>query len=437
MAGNVLLKSIGCRTNQEEMGALQNRLLNDGYTVTQDTQDAEIIILNTCSVTGNTESKTKRLINSFSKKNPNAKILLTGCLAQQIPDDLINRDGVEWVVGNNRKKDIPDILKQSDKGMFYSLFDDDEELVVADFNATPQDPSKSGRTRYSLKIQEGCDFSCGYCIVPSLRGPSRSVKREDVLKNCKSAIEAGFKEIVITGTHIGQYRDGDSYDFADLLAELLTLGSSFRIRLSSLDPREFSDKLLNLLKTQSRICDHLHISIQSFSENVLNRMNRIYSEKNEFIKRLRDYKNTKPFAGIGGDFIVGYPGETEDDFNDTLSLVKDLEFNYGHVFRYSVRPGTKAAEIDEQISESVKKDRSDKLRKIFSLNREKFIDRVLQENSLKKIIVEASNPIKGVTSNYIRVEVCQENADKNSWINVKLLGYDTNKNCCIAKVLEA
>lgn len=433
MKEKVVLRSVGCRTNQEEMAALGNRLLSDGYSLVDKEHQADIIILNTCSVTGHTESKTRRLINSFSKKNPNAKIMLTGCLAQQSPDDLLNSPNVEWVVGNTRKSEIPEILDGSEEGLFYSLFEN-EEADVADFYDENTDPASSGRTRYSLKIQEGCDFSCSYCIVPSLRGPSRSVKKEKVFEDCKRAIESGFKEVVITGTHIGQYSDGDSYLFPNLIEDLLKIDNNFRIRLSSLDPREFSDELLTLLLKEDRICDHLHISMQSLSNGVLERMNRVYDEFNLFRDRLDIYLKEKPYAALGGDFIVGFPGETEEEFNETASAIKELGFNYGHVFRYSIRPGTTAEVMGDQITDIVKKNRSDTLRDILLESRVKFVEKQLNLRTLR-IISEKECPVNGLSSNYIRIEVSDSNLNKNLWIDAKIISYDKNRNICYAELV--
>lgn len=433
MKQKVLLRSVGCRTNQEEMSALGNRLLNDGYQLVDKENLADIIILNTCSVTGHTESKTRRLINSFSKKNPNAKVMLTGCLAQQSPDELLNSPNVEWVVGNTRKSEIPQILDNSEEGIFYSLFEDGE-AEVSDFNDETTDPSTSGRTRYSLKIQEGCDFSCSYCIVPALRGPSRSVSKEKVINDCKRAIDAGFKEIVITGTHIGQYFDGESYLFPNLITDLLSLDDSFRIRLSSLDPREFSDELLNVLLSNDRICDHLHISMQSLSVGVLERMNRIYKDFHIFEERLKKYQKSKPNAAIGGDFIVGFPGETNEEFKETCDLIKELKFNYGHVFRYSIRPGTTAEIMGDQISDIIKKERSDELRDILAVSRSEFMER--QKGRTLQIISEKEYPVNGLTSNYIRVELPDIQKDKNNWIDIKIEKYDKSRNLCFAQLIN-
>ncbi len=431
MKQKVLLRSIGCRTNQEEMSALGNRLLNDGYTLVNKENLADIIILNTCSVTGHTESKTRRLINSFSKRNPHAKVMLTGCLAQQSPDELLNNPNVEWVVGNTRKSEIPQILDSCEEGLFYSLFNEGEP-DVADFNDANTDPATSGRTRYSLKIQEGCDFSCSYCIVPALRGPSRAVKKEKVIEDCTRAINAGFKEIVITGTHIGQYRDGADYLFCDLISDLLKIDDSFRIRLSSLDPREFTEDLLNLILSNDRICEHLHISMQSLSETVLERMNRVYDKFDVFKSRLKKYQKSKPYASIGGDFIVGFPGESDDEFEDTCTAINDLGFNYGHVFRYSVRPGTAAENMSDQVKDAVKKVRSDKLRDLLAANRLDFINK--QKSKVHTIITEKESPVNGLSSNYIRFDIPDIRCVKNSWLNVEIDSYDMSRNVCIGKL---
>lgn len=433
MKEKVVLKSVGCRTNQEEMEALGNRLLNDGYFLVDKEKDADIIILNTCSVTGHTESKTKRLINSFSRKNPKAKIMLTGCLAQQSPHELMESSNVGWVVGNTRKSEIPKILENCNEGLFYSIFDE-SEAEVADFFDENSNPATSGRTRYSLKIQEGCDFSCSYCIVPALRGPSRAVKKEKVLNDCKRAVESGFKEIVITGTHIGQYSDGDDYNFVSILKDILSVPGFFRIRLSSLDPREFSGELLEFIISEDRICDHLHISMQSLSSTVLERMHRTYTGFDQFKKRVKQFKNCRPKAALGGDFIVGFPGETEEEFTKTLKEVSSIGFNYGHVFRYSIRPGTAAEEMGDQISDIVKKERSEKLRELLEKAHDKFLKS--QVGSVTNIISEKEEPLSGLTSNYVRVVLEGVKGSKNIWVNTRITEADRVRNCCMGKILK-
>ncbi len=426
----IALKSIGCRTNQQEILSLGSALKNRGYRLVKNSADAEIIIINTCSVTGGTESKTKRMIKSLANRHPGARILLTGCLAQQVPEELQKIGSVEWVVGNAYKNDIPQILSSQKVGLFHSPLTADH-APVALFDNDTGNPENDWRTRFPVKIQEGCDFGCSYCIVPLLRGPSRSVSKTDVIERCKKAVDAGYKEIVFTGTHIGQYSAGKKYGLPDIIDDILSLTGDFRLRLSSLDPRDCSDELLNRIAEEQRLCNHIHISVQSLSPDVLRGMQRGYREYDRFIERIGEFRQKCPHAGIGGDFIAGFPGETEEMFTTTLEAVKLIGFNYGHVFRYSKRPGTHAATMANQVHEKEKSARSDRLRRLLSEKRQEFV--VSQLNSTTHtIVVEQEIPVRGITQNYIRVEVPRIRLKRNSWQQVQLINYSKEKNCCEA-----
>jgi threonylcarbamoyladenosine tRNA methylthiotransferase MtaB len=413
----IAIRSIGCRTNQEEMASLGLSLEFEGHRIVEKVENAEIVIVNTCSVTSLTESKTRRILNAISSEAPDAKILVTGCLAQQMPAELCEMLNVHWVVGNLQKSQIPLILKNDKGGIFHSEFNGTDNLEIPHIHF---DLEKSFRTRFSIKIQEGCDYRCAYCIVPSLRGNSRSVKKEMVIDSVKNALESGFKEIVLTGTHIGQYGKNDKTSLIEILKEILKLDHDFRIRLSSLDPRDLTSELMFLIEKDVRICNHLHMSVQSLSTDVLCRMNRPYKDLNRIIEMLADFRKYNPNAGIGGDFIVGFPGETEQMFNETLEGINRINFTYGHVFRYSVRPGTAAASFKDQVAERIKTERSERLRIEIEKSRKKFLN--LQHGILQRIIVESEMPVRGLTSNYIHVEIPDSTFKRNYWLDVKMTG---------------
>lgn len=407
------------------MGAF---LSQSDYQIVKRYAEADIIVINTCSVTGATEAKNKRLINSLSRKYPDAKLLLTGCLAQQIPEELQSINGVAWVVGNRQKKDIPKILAEKKDGVYHSSFTKGEsQLAVFSRDLSLQDAER--RTRFSVKVQEGCDFRCTYCIVPILRGPSRSGDHGEILATCRNALDAGYKEIVITGTHIGQYASGDGYNLEQLIRQIINLKGDFRVRLSSLDPRDCTDGLLELVSGSDDVCRHLHISMQSLSPAVIQSMGRDWNGHNQFISRISEFMNSFPDTGLGADFIVGFPGETEDQFEETCFWVKKIGFNYGHVFRYSKRPGTPAAVMDGQIPEKVKARRSDLLRRQLSLQRKLWIEKQLHDR-VHTIIIEREKPVRGLSSNYIRCEVPACTGTWNSWQNVSLHSYNADENIC-------
>ena len=448
VAKSAALISIGCRTNQEEVSALAAELRAKGFSVVDNYVDADIIIVNTCSVTSLTESKAGRLIRSLSREAPNARILVTGCFAQQHGEAVLKYPGVEWVVGNGGKHKIPSIIADSPGGAYLSGIDNNE---VFSRGGSILGPNESGRTRFSLKIQEGCDFRCAYCIVPSLRGPSRSAPAGQLVDTFKRAVDMGYREIVLTGTHIGQYNGIDQFsninhandinqsggintvininhpgdknhsvNLESLLNQFLKVSGDYRIRLSSLDPRDLTDSLIALAGGGDRVCAHLHVSVQSLSAGVLSLMNRPYAGLDLLIERLRGFRERYPRAGLGADFIVGHPGETDAMFEETLRAVEMIGFTYGHVFRYSKRRGTAAAAMPGQAAEPVKKSRSGALRGLLKKNRKKFLSLLFA--SPLCIIVESENPARGVSGNYIRVEVPGIRARRGAWARVALTG---------------
>lgn len=428
----VHIKTLGCRTNQEEMTSLHFDLKARGYDLSDEPVGSDVMILNTCSVTQCTESKTKRMLQSISKKSPHTKILVTGCLAQQSPDELNEIPGVNWVVGNACKSEIPKIIEEVGSGVIFQDFNGGA-TPVASFETKIMDALDSGRTRFSLKIQEGCNYKCAFCIVPILRGPSRVVTREEVLKRAQDAVDSQFKELVLTGTHIGQYRDGHHYRIDSLIKDILAIGDDFRVRLSSLDPRDFTDDLAELMLKEERVCGHIHMSMQSFHRDVLKGMKRLYLGYDAFRDRLDHYMKADPHASVGGDFIVGFPGETDEAFQYTCDVIKNYKFSYGHVFRYSVRPGTSGAIMGDQIDEKIKIERSEKMRSMIADLRRAFIEQEMQREHT--IIVEKSGPVRGITSNYIRVEIPEMEHTRNEWLKVRLRSFDERRNICIGEAV--
>jgi threonylcarbamoyladenosine tRNA methylthiotransferase MtaB len=313
LAKTIAFKSIGCRTNQEETAALSRRLVDAGHRVVDKIDKAEIIIVNTCSVTAEAESKTLRFLHAVSKVASSAKICLTGCFAQRSPEGFRAMAGVHWVVGNTRKNDIPEILLEESGGVYWGECSSASERPLPCVRE-PDPPAEGPRTRFFIKIQEGCDNRCAYCIVPLLRGKSRSASFYEILTVCRKAVEAGYKEVVLTGTHIGQYRESGRGDMLSLVEELVALPGDFRLRLSSIDPRDLTERLLSVIINEKKVCKHLHVSVQSFSASVAAAMGRGGPYLETTAHRLASFRKSAPDAGIGGDFIVGFPGETESMF---------------------------------------------------------------------------------------------------------------------------
>lgn len=425
---SVAVRSIGCRTNQEEMTVLKYQLQDQGYSIVEDCADADIVIVNTCTVTALTEVKTKKILRKIWQQAPFAKIMVTGCMAQNKPDGFRALPGVSWIVGNTYKNKIVKILQKSSDGTFHCEFDKTEaDLHLEQFPV--REIRMGGKTRFPVKIQEGCNFNCAYCIVPYVRGPSRSADIEQVLNVCYSAVDADYKEIILTGTHIGQFRFG----LVNLIRKILEKKGDFRIRLSSLDPRDINWELLDLIGNNERVCDHLHVSLQSLSEQVLKRMDRSYESVSDLIKMLKDFRKEYPHAGLGADLITGFPGETDEMFETTLKRVCDLNLSYAHVFRFSGRPGTKAFNLSDKIDETTKSRRSFLLRQAVENSRSLFIKNLTDVK--KRIIVESEKPCRGLTSNYIHVEIPDYSKEKNSWLDVTV-NPQTKSRYCEARVVS-
>jgi threonylcarbamoyladenosine tRNA methylthiotransferase MtaB len=418
------------------MSTLRSQLEKNGYIIIENIEDADIVIVNTCAVTSFTETKTRKLLLGISSSAPAARILVTGCLAQQKPEELKELPNVQWIVGNLFKNDIVDIINK-ENGVFHSSLDNvsSESLSLDNVTVVPLENDADGfsRTRFPVKIQEGCNFRCSYCIVPSLRGASRSASGDSIVAVCKKAIDAGYKELVLTGTHIGQFGDSNTESLLDLLNKMVVLDGDFRIRLTSLDPRDINDELLQIIGGHPKICDHLHVSLQSLSGPVLKGMHRPYVNLETLIQKIINFRNTFPYAGLGTDLIVGFPGEKDDHFNETLENVKRIQFSYAHIFRYSIRPQTIAATLPEQVPEIEKTRRSDILRAVIDDSRKKFLQN--SKGILKRIIVESENPLRGLTSNYIHVEVQNTECRRNTWLNISVISDNPGRYCLAQPVV--
>jgi len=395
------------------MVALQLRLQDRGARIVEDARDAEVVIVNTCAVTAGTESKTRRLVRSISREAPGARILVTGCLAQKQPAEF--RGKADWIVGNVYKDEIVSILDKGDSGVFHSGFD---VKTIPPVVPAPRVAGGAFRTRFPVKIQEGCNFRCAYCIVPQLRGPSRSAPFSRVIETCREVVGHGYKELVLTGTHIGQYGNGEQ-DLPALIDAILAISGDFRVRLSSLDPRDISEEMVSRIVSDERICKHIHVSFQSFSPEVLRMMARSAEHAERALELLYGMRKKYPWTGMGADIIVGFPGESEKMFETTCSVLQTLGLSYGHVFRYSRRPGTAASRMKNHVPEHVKTARSALVRTIVEQGRLDF--QKACDMRAERIIVEQENPVRGVTSNYLRVEIPDCKAQCNAWLDISLI----------------
>ncbi|MCL2844083.1 MAG: MiaB/RimO family radical SAM methylthiotransferase [Chitinivibrionia bacterium] len=419
---SVAFNSFGCRTNKEEIDGIASQFRLNGFNIIYDGKDfasADFIIVNTCSVTQTAEDKNIKYLNSLKRKYPQAKIVAVGCLAQQNSPKL---KSVDFIIGNARKNDIFDIINSKKNGVFVENLENGGILPLSEFI---EDPKNSDRTRLSIKIEEGCASLCSYCIVPYLRGMPKSADFDKIIALAKNAISLGYKEIVLTGTHIGQYSNSEK-TFIDVAKSIISLDKNVRLRLSSMNPSDCDEKLFEFMIQNPQICRHLHVSVQSLSAEVLTKMNRSSQAIENFLENLQKYRKSMPKLNLGGDFIVGFPEESDENFIETCKNITKFGFNYGHVFTYSARPNTPAAELP-QLCEKTKKQRSETLKKIFSEQQEAFA-RSRIGNS-ERIIVEAGGGLNGITSNFLRVKGEKNSLfKKNETVEIVLKRYNLKDN---------
>lgn len=403
----ISISTLGCKVNQCDSAAACESLQNYGCKIVSFDTTADVYIVNTCAVTEKTESQSRQLIRRALKRNPFSQIIVTGCYVQKSPEDLRAISDRVHVVGNREKKDMPLYVAKLLSGCTNITAVSD--ICLEKKFTTPAGPHFFERTRAFLKIQDGCNARCSYCIVPSVRGPSRSLPKKDVKLRLQRLIQAGYREVVLCGIHLGAYGLDlvPSTTFCDLLETLESAGSfpGLRIRLSSVEPTEFSDGLIGFLSQSRIICPHLHIPLQSGDTTILKRMGRPYTPL--FFSRLIDRLTSAiPDVNIGVDVIAGFPAESEGQFQSTVKLIQSLPVGYLHVFPYSRRQGTAAAGFSRQVPEPVKKKRVNILRQVSTEKKNSFYSYYIRKNI--RVLVEGKREkgtgfLKGFSRNYIPV----------------------------------
>ena len=354
---NFYIYTLGCKVNAYESVVMSDELKKKGYNEVNKDDNVDIYIINTCTVTNTAGNKSMKMIRQASRKNPDAIIIVVGCLSQ-VESDLVSKiDGVSIVLGNKNKSRIVHYIEKykTNRKQIIDIYDlentEFECMKINNFN----------KTRAFIKIQDGCNNFCSYCIIPYTRGNVRSKKREDVLEEVNSLVKNGYKEIVLTGIHTGHYgSDFDNYNFSNLLDEIVRVNGLERLRISSIEITEINDSVLDVIKKSNVIVDHIHIPLQSGCDKTLKDMNRKY-DINYFKDRIQKIRDIRPNISITTDVIVGFPNETDEDFFVTYKNICDINFSKLHVFPYSVRKGTKAELMNNQINENVKNDRVKKL----------------------------------------------------------------------------
>ena len=428
----VAFTTIGCRFNQFETAEMEDLFMEKDFEIVPFSDNANIYIINTCTVTNRSDYRCRQTIRRAIQTNKDAFIVVTGCYSQINPEEIGSIKGVDMILGNMEKLNIVNYLEEfnafrNGKKEIKKL--DNTKIVVGDMNSSREFKSRkisnfSGRTSAYLKIQTGCDQTCSFCIVTIARGPSISEKPEVILNQAQELSDSGFKEIVLTGVNLGSYGDNlkPKTGLSDLVEMLTDVKSIERIRLSSINPREVSDRLISLMKKSKKVCRHLHIPLQSGDNEILKSMRRDYSSG--FYKDLiMKLKSNIPDIGIGADVIVGFPGEDEEKFKNTYRLIEELPLSYLHVFTYSQREGTDAFGYEGQITESVKKERGSLVKKLgehkSNIFKEGFIGKicnVLIENTRDR----ETGLLKGYTDNYIPVILKGGNGLMNKIVSVRI-----------------
>ncbi len=418
MNSTVSIVTLGCKTNQFESVAMGEQLASAGYRQVEFTDGADLVIVNTCTVTAATDAQSRNLIRRARRFNPQARVVVTGCYAQIDPQSLSQIPGVALVIGNQEKLRLLETL---------SSFDETTKIQVGDIrNSSTIEPlSLSGfdqRSRAFVQIQNGCDAFCSYCIIPYARGRSRSVPVAAIVEQLKKLAENGYPEIVLTGIHIGNYGQDLSprVDLLSLLQQIEKSNFAGRLRLGSIEPTELPEKLYQYIAAADWICPHFHIPLQAGDDVVLQRMNRHYTTT-FFADLIERIHQLQPDAAIGLDVITGFPGETDQQFEYTFHLLELLPFSHLHVFPFSRRSGTPAATMPDQLSGTIIKQRAAQLRQLGEEKLHNFSRRFI--GSELDIVIEAGESDglrKGLSENYLSVAVPAENAEPGKMIRVKI-----------------
>jgi len=422
VAEKFYVRNFGCRASQADGAALATSLAARGFASVSDPRDAELVVLNTCTVTSAADEDVRQTVRRVRRENPAARILVTGCYAQRAPQEIAALDGVTWVVGNSHKTSIPDLLAQPDLD-YHGFVQVGDIFAQRDFLAAPVEDAAGDRTRPNLKIQDGCPNRCSFCIIPFVRGHSRSAPADEVIRQVRS-LSARYREVVLSGINLGRWgrEPGSRLRLADLLRRILAESDVERLRLSSVEPMDFSDDLLGVMAESPRVAKHVHAPLQSGCDTVLRRMRRKYRPRH-YEDRIRKARALMPECAVGADVMAGFPGETDAEFEESRAFIASLPFTYLHVFTYSERPGTPAAEAANPIPQPVRRERNRALRELAAAKnlafRGSFVGR-----SISVVTLEEG----ALSDNFIKVELAARRPP-NQLINVEIGGLTANGVC--------
>lgn len=414
----VAFDTLGCKLNFSETSAIKRAFFEEGYQITESNKKADIYVLNTCSVTNSANSRCRKTVRRVLRKNPKAFVAVVGCYAQLKPEEIASIDGVDIVLGTRDKFRLLDLFKEQEfhKQQETIVYNTDVNEVVDFHNAFSSDD----RTRAFLKVQDGCNYKCSFCTIPLARGKSRSPDIETIVRQAEFLVEDGYKELVITGVNAGDFGHGTDENFFMLLQTLDKVEGIQRIRISSVEPNLLHNEIIDLVAVSDHIQPHFHIPLQSGSDTMLGLMKRRYKSA-LYRQRVERIKNKIPEACIGVDVITGHPGETDKLFEESFSFIDSLDISYLHVFTYSERPDTYALTIKPNVQDSIRKERTHKLRRLSRKKRFNFD--LCFKGDTRPVLFEGENKegrMFGYTDNYIRVAIPFESDFVNRIIPVKL-----------------
>ena len=411
MKRRVAFKTVGCRLNQHETESIATQFRRAGYEIGDFSDAADVYIINTCTVTGQSDQKSRQYLHRAAGRKPDPVVVVTGCMATRNRETLEAQSDATYVVDNARKSSIFALVDGHFRGEVVHPRD-----MRPDFFDYPVS-DRVLRTRSTIKVQDGCDNACAFCIIPRVRGTAVSRPHQDVIRNVREVVDRGALEVVITGVNIGRYHDGQ-VNIDGLLESILELPGDFRVRVSSLEPDGFGERFMDLL-SHEKMTPHLHLCLQSGSERILRRMRRMYTLTGylEMIARIRQIV---PDINLTTDALVGFPGETDDDFEATLAVLKDIRFSHIHTFKYSMREGTRAAGMEEQIPEAVKASRSAAVRELSLEQRNRYLSGMVGRR--QRLLVERvhGGVARGYGQHYVPLELADSDIGINRFVDVMI-----------------
>jgi threonylcarbamoyladenosine tRNA methylthiotransferase MtaB len=418
------ITTLGCKVNQAESEAIAQDLLSSDWSMTADCDKVEFCIVNTCTVTQKASMQSRQAIRKAIRTNPEARVIVTGCYAQTAPQEINRIDGVDYLIGHDKKLSISRLIcPKGNETPDNQILSSNDIRNRRQFQLMPTAVS-AGRTRPFLKVQDGCDAFCTYCIVPFARGRSRSMPLENILQSIRQLAEAEYHEVVLTGIHLGAYgRDlSPAADLAALLRRIRSLDLIDRVRLSSIEPLELTYEILQIVAESDMFCHHFHIPLQSGDDRILKRMGRPYARQ-VFHDLIFKIQKLMPDAAIGVDTLIGFPGENDTAFENTYNFITDLPVSYLHVFPFSVRPGTRAADFTDNVPPEVIKSRCERMRRL-GLNKRASFYREFVGKTMPVLIETkrdgATGLLKGISANYLPVLIEGEDDLKNRLIDVRI-----------------